>query len=179
MVRSVVHSRRAELRPVASEEIDEVHHVFSDPDVRRFLCDGIEHDREWAAGVIAKSRDLFSDRGVGLWSARGRGRPEIIGVAGFFEFSAPGRLELLYALLPAHWGAGLATEIAGRIIALGLENGVDPIRASVDAPNTASRRVLARLGFEEVGREPADPPRTKWEQVHFLRSRDAPGGGSA
>lgn len=161
-------TERLELRPIQADEVDELHGVFADYDVRYYLCDGNDFGREWVADVVSTSQELFADRGVGLWAARRSGAAAIAGVGGFYEFTGPGSLELLYALLPPHWGTGLATEMAQELVRAGIVRGVDPVRASVDAPNLASLRVLAHLGFEEVGREPAEPPRTKWEQVHHV-----------
>lgn len=166
--RSFLETERLQLRPVEVGEARELHGVFADPDVRHYLCDGNDFGRDWVRDVAAKSERIFLARGVGLWAARRAGDDAIAGVVGFFEFAEPGDLELLYALLPAHWGRGLATEMARAVIEVALARGIDPVRASVDAPNAASLRVLARLGFEEVGREPATPPRTKWEQVHHV-----------
>lgn len=158
---------RFELRPIESGEVDELHRLFADVDVRHYLCDGNDFGREWVADMVQTSQRLFAQKGVGLWSARPVGEEEIAGVAGFFEFAEPPMLELLYAFLPAHWGLGKAPEVATCVIAFGIDQGIDPIRASVDAPNAASVRVLVKLGFEEVAREAADPPRTKWQQIHF------------
>ena len=63
--------------------------------------------------------------------------------------------ELGYWLTPKAWGRGYATE-AGRIVieqarhALGLKR----IEASHHLDNAASRKVLTKLGFREVRREP-------------------------
>jgi RimJ/RimL family protein N-acetyltransferase len=46
------------------------------------------------------------------------------------------------------------------------------VRASTDAPNQASIRVLARLGMRVHGRTAqADAPRRCWDQLHFIVSR--------
>jgi len=50
----------------------------------------------------------------------------------------------------------------------GFASGLSEIHASTDEPNRASRRVLARLGFHEVDRKPADPPVTIWPQLYFV-----------
>lgn len=169
--RPILRTARFELRPVVAADVDELHRLFADYDVRYYLCDGNDFGREWVAEVVEKSQRLFTEHHVGLWSARPLGEKEIAGVVGFFEFAEPPALELLYALFPAHWRAGKATELAEAVITHGVEQGIEPVRASVDAPNAASLRVLARLGFEETHREPADPPRTKWEQVHHVLAR--------
>ena len=63
--------------------------------------------------------------------------------------------ELLYALTETHTGRGLATEAARALVACAREHaGFTTIVSAVDAPNTASIRVLEKVGFVETGRVP-------------------------
>ncbi len=167
----VLVTDRLELRPVCDAEVAELHGVFSDPDVRRYLCDGQDFGAPWVRETVGKSLALFARRGLGLWAVRAPGAPEIVGVVGYAEFRDPPVLELLYALLPSQWGRGLATEAVRVLIDHGYSTGLEEIEASIDAPNRASARVLGRLGFREHHRVPADPPNTIWEQVHFVLGR--------
>ena len=52
-----------------------------------------------------------------------------------------------YQFLAPHWGQGLATEACGAVIAALERDGVDVIHAAVTDGNTASMRVLLKLGF--------------------------------
>ena len=64
------------------------------------------------------------------------------------EFFDPPELQLLYGLLPAVWGRGLATEAAAAACEFAFDRlGWPAIRAATDTPNIASRAVLGRLGF--------------------------------
>jgi RimJ/RimL family protein N-acetyltransferase len=57
-------------------------------------------------------------------------------------------VELLYSLEPAHWGRGLATEAAARLLDHGFGTlGLARIIARADTPNLASQRVMQRLGM--------------------------------
>ena len=64
--------------------------------------------------------------------------------------------ELLYALREPFTGKGLATEMARACIAEAIRRKAFPdgIVASVDAVNTASVRVLEKLGFERFATRP-------------------------
>lgn len=62
-------------------------------------------------------------------------------------------MQLLYGLRPAVHGKGLASEAASRACAYVLgELGWSEVWATVDPPNTASIRVLERLGMVPEGR---------------------------
>lgn len=61
-------------------------------------------------------------------------------------------LELGYWLGHRYWGAGFATEAAAGVVSYAFENlGMDRIISGYFAANTASGRVLEKLGFVEVG----------------------------
>jgi len=62
-----------------------------------------------------------------------------------------GEPELAFELLRGFWGNGYATEAARAVIAHAQSTGATRMLAGVREWNTASRRVLAKLGFVETG----------------------------
>jgi RimJ/RimL family protein N-acetyltransferase len=172
----VITSARLVLRPVHMAEAAELHALFVHEDVRRYLTDGVAMSRAWVEGIIRDSTVLFAERGLGFWSAREHGAPLIIGLTGFRDFYTPPVLELLYALRPSHWHRAFATEMAQAAIDYAFRHaGLREVRASTDAPNQASIRVLERLGMHPHGRTAqaeADAQGVCWDQLHFIVSRD-------
>lgn len=72
---------------------------------------------------------------------------QMIGDVGVHR-SADGRVATIgYTLAGEHQGHGYATEAAAAIIDQLFSDGVDVVNASIDPANTASVRVLDRLGF--------------------------------
>lgn len=60
--------------------------------------------------------------------------------------------EIGYMLHPDHWGKGLATEAAGLLLTLGFDTlGLHRIEAVTRPDNTASRRILEKLGMTQEG----------------------------
>jgi RimJ/RimL family protein N-acetyltransferase len=106
--------------------------------------------RSFVREQIAASRALFREHGFGFFTLRRGSRT--IGFAGLRPFGRPRRIELLYALLPAYWARGYATEASLAVLRLGFGRGLRSIWAGADAPNHASLRVMRRLGFRRVGR---------------------------
>lgn len=144
----VLRTSRLTLRPFSVEDADELLALFRDPGVRRWLLDDTLVSAEWMREEIHESDARFRGSGLGLWSIVAEGRPAIVGFAGFRPFFDPPEMQLLYGLLPACWGAGLATEAARALCDHAFHVlAVTEIRAATDRPNVASIRVLERLGM--------------------------------
>lgn len=136
---------RLALRPVEPAMRSELHRLFTDPDVRRYLMDDTVVGIDWVDETIAASQRQFAEAGHGLWAVYQAGQPGFIGACGYVVMA---QLELIYALLPGHWGQGLATEAARAVVDHGFQNvGLTEIVAATDAPNTASFGVMERLGM--------------------------------
>jgi [ribosomal protein S5]-alanine N-acetyltransferase len=143
-----VSSGALQLAPLEPEDVEALHALWTAPRVRRFLWDDEVIPLDRTAEVVRTSGRLFAEQGFGLWAAREPGG-RLVGFAGFWHFREPPELELLYGVLDEAWGRGYATEAARAIVAYGHDVLQMPvIRASTDGGNTASVRVLARLGFE-------------------------------
>ncbi|MBA3726118.1 MAG: GNAT family N-acetyltransferase [Armatimonadetes bacterium] len=85
------------------------------------------------------------ERGYAI-TLRGDDRP--IGGCGINPTPAHRRAEIGYILHPEHWGMGLATEAAARLIQHGFEDlGLNRIYARADTRNPASRRVMEKAGM--------------------------------
>ncbi len=140
-------SLRLCLRPLTPSDVDVMHRLFTDADVRKFLWDDVIIPREQTAAVIAASNADFAARGYGLWGVWLTDKDELVGFCGFRP-SALGAPELLYGLAPARWGHGLATVAARVTLEYGFRDlGFTRVVAATDVPNRASVRVLERLGM--------------------------------
>ena len=92
---------------------------------------------------------------------------EVIGYCGLFAVDerSPDEPELAYELLAAWHGRGHATEAAQAVVTWAREAGYPRLWADVWDWNAASRRVLAKLGFVEVGRGEPGPHGTNLTTV--------------
>jgi [ribosomal protein S5]-alanine N-acetyltransferase len=77
----------------------------------------------------------------------------MIGSAGYFRRRS-GAAELGFWLGRDHWGFGFGTEAAAAVVRHGFDAGHRSFSSSHFADNHASAHVLAKLGFEPVGRGP-------------------------
>lgn len=152
-----IETERLRLRPLTVDDADELHRLWVEPGVRRYLWDDEVISRERARAAVEESVALFESRGLGLWAARPRGGEALAGFCGFWFFRDPPRPELLYGIAPALWNRGLATEAARAMLGYGFEQlSFGRIEASTDAANAASVRVMERAGMSFWKRELTD-----------------------
>jgi ribosomal-protein-alanine N-acetyltransferase len=146
-------TQRTELRPLTTADLDRAHALWTDASVRRYLWDDLVISRETAADVLRASDADFARRGFGLWGVYDRATGGLAGFCGCrsSEAHAP---ELMYGLLPAWWGRGLAVDASAAVldhVLLVLD--CPEVVAATDPPNAASIRVMEKLGmtFERRG----------------------------
>jgi [ribosomal protein S5]-alanine N-acetyltransferase len=144
-----LQTARLLLRPFVPADADALHAQWNDPDVGRWLWDAEPVSRETVDAVIASSQASFRERGYGMFTLRPReARDEVIGFAGLRTIGESSDVEILYALLPARWGRGLATEAARAVLEWGFGTlGLAAIAAGADPPNAASFAVMERLAM--------------------------------
>jgi len=100
---------------------------------------------------------LWSLLGYGFWAIEEKATGRFVGEAGFHDLkrdmepSIEGIPEAGWALAPAVHGAGLATEVVGRVLAWGEETfGRVKTVCIIDPENTASLNVAGKVGYREV-----------------------------
>jgi ribosomal-protein-alanine N-acetyltransferase len=83
---------------------------------------------------------------------------EVVGHCGLItgDRVPAGEPEIAFELLCHAWGRGFATEAAAAVVEWASSSGYERLWASVREWNTASRRVLAKVGFVETGRVERD-----------------------
>lgn len=144
-------TRRLRLVPIAAADVEELHGLFREPGVRRYLLDDAKVDVSWVEREIAASDALFERGALGLFTVRAHeGDGRLIGVAGFRLYEGPSDPQLLYALAPGTTGQGYAREMVGAVVEMAFDLGATRVVATVDEPNVASARLLEGLGFRVV-----------------------------
>jgi [ribosomal protein S5]-alanine N-acetyltransferase len=171
---------RLDLVPCALGDGAALWKIWTDPDVRHYLWDDQVIPLERARALVVDSMVAARTSGLGFRTVRRRGDETIVGFCGLL-LNAAGEVELLYGLVPACWGQGLATEAARAVLRYGFDVlGLARIVAATDPPNRASIRLLERLGMAPR----AEAPAAAAHLVHFQLGRlpappPPPHGGSA
>ncbi len=142
-----LHTARLALTPVEERDLAPLHAHWNDPEVARWLWDGVGVPAQTVADLVARSTRTFPTAGWGLWALRAATAAPLIGTCGLSRFEPAPAIELLYSLAPTHWSKGLATEAATAVLAYAYDVLTLPeVLATTDDANHPSIRLLTRLG---------------------------------
>jgi RimJ/RimL family protein N-acetyltransferase len=147
---SILETERLLLRPPRAEDLDEFVALYSDPEVMRFL--GGVRTREQTAERLAYMIRHWDGFGFGIRVLLDRRDVAFVGRCGISYAHALGDAELAYTLARRSWGQGLATEAARVTLEDAFSRlGLPRVVAYAEPDNTASRRVLLKLGMTPDG----------------------------
>lgn len=160
----VLETDRLLLRPwrVAEAVIQRELWAERDPRVpphRRIDADGHPTVAELEDAIRAGRSSSTGLPAIGLPAIERKATRDVIGYCGLIEGErgSAGEPELAFELLRRAWGRGYATEASSAVLDWARASGYERLWATVREWNTASRRVLAKLGFTETSRREADP----------------------
>lgn len=143
-------TERLVIRALTPDDLDRHHALFSDPDVVRYLYFG-PFDRAAAQDHLARRSivELPSEGGWINFGVEVKGEGVLIGeLAMGFISAGHAHYEVGYVFDAAYAGHGYATEGAAMIVELAFTGlGAHRVSGRLDARNTASARVLERLGM--------------------------------
>ncbi len=153
-IMTVFETERLALRYLRRDDLEDFLELVSDPEIIRYMDDGQPLTREQTERWIEVSLANYEARGYGCFGVTMHDEDRMVGFAGFARPSdRPGVTEIIYALPPALWGKGYATEVARGLISFGLGRaGLERIEATVDPANEPSARVLIKAGMVYDGR---------------------------
>lgn len=128
-------------------DLDDLLRMDRDPRIMKTI--GGVRSEEASREYLQRNLDHWDEHGFGLWMLRLRSDGTFVGRAYLRHLHIAGNDEMAigYALIPKYWGLGLATEIAAAIVELAFSQlGFDDLVAGALPDNTASRRVLEKIG---------------------------------
>jgi RimJ/RimL family protein N-acetyltransferase len=148
-----IKTERLDLRPHRMEDLDDLFAFHSDPEVVRYVPWPVRTREQVRAALEVKlTQDVLTEPGQWLVLAiELRETSTVIGeVLLKWESDINSQGELGYALHADYHGQGLAAEAARAMLRLGFEDlGLHRIQASVINGNTASTKLLERLGMHQ------------------------------
>jgi RimJ/RimL family protein N-acetyltransferase len=141
-----LRTERLVLEPYTQADEDGGVALFQDPRVSRWMGDGPESEEADRALFRRLFSDVYPARRFDVWCVRHAGRQ--VGHAEIKRTDDVDGHEIIYALHPDCWGAGLGTELAEALVAYGFGTlGLREVHATVAAENAASLALLERIGF--------------------------------
>ena len=155
-------TKRLLAQRVNERHLDQLVRFNADPEVRQWLG-GIRSADETRQWLVECAEPHWEEHGYGLYAlfekeaeCDASGGRELVGRAGLERAAAdvaeaigePEAVELLYAIAPAYWSRGYATEIARTLSGLALGPlDLESVVAYTLPDNERSRRVLEKAGF--------------------------------
>lgn len=140
------------LRPYRRDDLAAQTALFTDPDVMRFVGEGVPLVQPEAARLFERIFELYeTDPSFHIWAIEVdgayAGHAELKCRTGHTDY------EIVYLLAKPFWGVGHGRRVASDVVAFGFERcGLSHIIATVYAPNTVSRLLLESLGFQADAR---------------------------
>ena len=142
---------RLHLRPFRADDAPAAHEVYSDPEVMRYVATGPLADLTMTRRLLQDYTTHQEAWGYSFWAVVERASGRLIGDAGLYR-TPVGEVELGYTLGKLWWGRGYATEAAGAWLETAFSRlGIREVVALAEPANTASVRVLEKLGMTQDG----------------------------
>lgn len=148
----LLHTQRLSLRQCQIDDLDSLHQLWIEADIRRFLFDDRQISKDEARSFVEASIVSFRNYGYGLWLFFEHRIEQIAGFAGLLH-SPQEPPSLIFGTRPQLWGRGYAKEAALSVLSYAFDVlGLGSVMADVDEPNQASIRVLEALGMTRTKR---------------------------
>jgi ribosomal-protein-alanine N-acetyltransferase len=149
----IIETERLVLRMWAAEDADALFALVSDAEVMRYVDDGKPWtDPARAREFVGRFAECWRVNGYGRWAVIERDGGRVVGSCGFGPLAETCEIDFGYIFASDCWGRGYATEAARAALGYGFEClGLKEVIANTVPENTASRRVLEKLGFEYGG----------------------------
>lgn len=148
----VIETERLTLRAWRDSDLPALAAINADPEVMRWIGDGLPWDEERTRAGIARMRALWEAENFGLYAVEVRATGEL---AGFTGLSVPlflpevmPAIEIGWRLGRSHWGHGYATEAARASLAYAFRTrGLNRLVSILQTGNTASENIMLKLGM--------------------------------
>jgi len=146
----ILETERLILRHLDIGDLDALHGLYSDPEIRKYFPEGtlsLEETREeleWFLGGHPERPEL------GLWATIERRSGEFLGRCGLLPWTVDGEpeVELAYLINRSRWGEGLASEAARGIVQYSQSRlGLKRLVSLIMPGNAASIAVATKVGM--------------------------------
>lgn len=154
MVEAILETERLVFRSWARTDIDDLFEILRDQQVVQYIGDGNPFSREKVFEFLLWAENYERENNFCRWKLIEKSSGKIVGSCGFARPHETPEIELGYLLERTAWGKGYATEAARACLKYGFEKlNFDEVIAITDWENTASQRVLEKIGFTRRGIE--------------------------
>lgn len=144
-----ISTDRLHPRRFSREDLDAYARIMGDHEVGKWFPKGAGYTREEARRSLDSILEHWNRHGFGIWAIVDKGKGVLLGRCGLNLITETSEVEVDFVLGRDWWGRGYATEAAKAALAHGFENlKLDRIMALAKPDNTASRRVMEKIGMK-------------------------------
>ena len=149
----ILDTERLCLRNLRAEDAEDIFAFTSLEQTTGFLSwyphHSIDNTREFINAVIEKAKKSLPNQ----WVMELKAEKKVIGIAGFIDFNEEHKkAEIAFVQSPAFSGNGCMTEALSKILDFGFNQCLlKRIQAKAEVENTASVKLLLRIGMEKEG----------------------------
>lgn len=148
---SITETVRCTLREMSTTDVDELYELYSGPNVTKYT-EGLFEDKEQELQYIKDYiENVYKYYGFGTWLIHRKEDGKLIGRAGFSYRPGYEEAELGFIIGEPFWRQGYAYEVCFHLMELASKvYELSTVRALVKKENTASVRLLEKLGFVQT-----------------------------
>ncbi len=144
-----IETARTLIRGWCEADIPAYAQIVADPEVMKFIWNGSTQNASEAADFVQNFIRIEQERGWIPWAVEEKATGVLMGWCGFGR--RDGQVDFGYRFARSFWGMGLGSEVAQAVLAYGISHfHFTKCTAAVHIENTASVRILEKLGFRFV-----------------------------
>ena len=144
---------RLVLREITPRDAPAVFRIRGDYEVTKYNTGAAYQNVQQAVKLIDNIGKRYNSHEELRWGIQLKTHHDLIGICGFNYWDrTDNRASVGYDLLRSEWGNGYMPETLRAVIAFGFTHmGLNRIEADTSAENSASMRVLEKVGFQREG----------------------------
>jgi ribosomal-protein-alanine N-acetyltransferase len=148
----MLSSRRLQLRQFRDEDADAMHQCFGNPEAMRFWDHPVHTKRIETERAVRRFIDCTPSY-YRFWAVADAKTDRCLGMVNYHDgHMRSKRVTIGYIIDPAHHRKGIATEAVSAMLDFCFgELGIHRVQAFIHPDNTASRRLVEKLGFRREG----------------------------
>ena len=146
-----IRTERLFLRRFTKEDLEAYTRIMGDKEVGGWFPKGDGYTREESEKSLRNILNHWDKHGFGIWAIVDKTSSVLLGRCGLNLIAETSEVEIDFVVAPDSWGRGYATETAKAALAYAFKKlNLDRIIALAKPDNTASRRVIEKLGMRYI-----------------------------
>lgn len=151
------------IEPLTLEHLDDYAAIVADPEVMRYLNEGVPRSRGYATKYLSNLVKLQKEKGFTRYGVFEGADNSLLGHCGYKDIE--GRIDIGWTYARRAWGKGIGTEAARAVVEYGFADlKFDLVTARTDPENIGSLGIMRAIGMKEFDRfvwHPDDDPKER------------------